>query len=299
MGNSTTVDWRVIDDLRPLAAAMHRPGAEIANSDIDTFQRDGVVYLPGAFTEWVEPLRAGLERNLQHPDRYAFPCESTRANEPGRFFDSYCNWQLIPEYLSFVMTSKAAAIAAVLMRSDTAQLYHEHAFCKEVGTTKPTPWHQDLPYYCVDGPQTASVYVALDDIPAEIAVKFVAGSHLDGKLYYPRNFAEGRNYVSDDPTMAPVPDIDATVHSCPRPSRRRHDRVRLPHLARQRQCAGGGTATSVLHTLARRRLVVLPAARRDITTAHGPRYRAGRTHARRLVPGAVAEQFARLNGHPA
>ena len=211
MGNSTTVDWRVIEDLRPLATAIQRPDAVVATSDIDTFQRDGVVYLAGTFAEWVQPLRAGLERNLQHPERYAFPCESTRSDEPGRFFDSYCNWQLIPEYLAFVLTSRAAALAAALMRSETAQLFHEHAFCKEVGTTKPTPWHQDLPYYCVDGPQTASVYVALDDIPAEIAVKFVAGSHLDGKLYYPRNFAEGRNYISADPTMAPVPDVDATV----------------------------------------------------------------------------------------
>ena len=68
MGNSTTVDWRVIDDLRPLAAATLRPAATVSPDDIDTFQREGVVYLPAAFTEWVEPLRAGLERNLQHPD---------------------------------------------------------------------------------------------------------------------------------------------------------------------------------------------------------------------------------------
>jgi ectoine hydroxylase-related dioxygenase (phytanoyl-CoA dioxygenase family) len=211
MGNSTTVDWRVIDDVRPLASATTRADAHVTSQQVGTFQRDGVVFLPGTFAVWVEALRAGLERNLREPQRYAFPCESTGANEPGRFFDSYCNWQLIPEYTTFVLTSPAAAIAAALMRSPTAQLFHEHAFCKEVGTAKPTPWHQDMPYYCVDGSQTASVYIALDDIPADIAVKFVAGSHLDGKLYYPRNFAEGRNYVSSDPDMAPVPDVDATV----------------------------------------------------------------------------------------
>ena len=212
-GNTSTVDWRIIEDVRPLAAATSRAHATVSAEQIDTFRRDGVVYLPGMFSQWIEPLRAGLDRNLRDPHRYAFPCESTAVGEPGRFFDSYCNWQLIPEYTAFVLTSAAAATAATLMRSTTAQLFHEHAFCKEVGTTKPTPWHQDLPYYCVDGPQTASVYIALDDIPAEIAVKFVAGSHLDGKLYYPRNFAEGRNYVSADPNMGPVPDIDATVPS--------------------------------------------------------------------------------------
>lgn len=211
VGNSTTVDWRVIDDVRPLAAAVGRPGCDVAPDVVDAFRRDGVAWGPGAFTEWVEPLRAGLERNLAHPDRYAFPCESTRAGEPGRFFDSYCNWQLIPEYLAFVLTSPAASMAAAVMGSPTAQLFHEHAFAKEAGTTKPTPWHQDLPYYCVDGRRTVSIYVALDSIDVDIAVRFVRGSHLGDGLYFPRSFAEGREYRSADPTMRSAPDVEHDV----------------------------------------------------------------------------------------
>ena len=46
------------------------------------------------------------------------------------------------------------------------------AACKEPGTQRATPWHQDLPYYCVDGAQTVSLYVSLDEVPAEIAVRF-------------------------------------------------------------------------------------------------------------------------------
>lgn len=212
-GNTTTVEWRVIDDVRPLARATSRPHGDVTAEQIEAFARDGVVAFPGAFVEWVEPLRAGLERNLASPARYAFPCESAGCDEPGRFFDSYCNWQLIPEYLAFVLTSPAAPMAGQLMRSRTAQLFHEHAFCKEQGTTKATPWHQDLPYYCVDGLQTVSVYVALDDIPAEVAVRFVKGSHRSGTLYLPRDFAAGRAYDTNDTTMQPVPDIDASTHA--------------------------------------------------------------------------------------
>jgi ectoine hydroxylase-related dioxygenase (phytanoyl-CoA dioxygenase family) len=212
-GNTTTVEWRVIDDVRPLARATSRPHGDVTAEQIEAFARDGVVAFPGAFVEWVEPLRAGLERNLASPARYAFPCESAGSDEPGRFFDSYCNWQLIPEYLAFVLTSPAASMAGQLMRSRTAQLFHEHAFCKEQGTTKATPWHQDLPYYCVDGLQTVSVYVALDDIPAEVAVRFVKGSHRSGTLYLPRDFAAGRAYDTNDTTMQPVPDIDAYTHA--------------------------------------------------------------------------------------
>ena len=205
VGNNSTVDWRLIEDLRPLANATARPNYVASTEDIETFQRDGVVHLPGAFLDWLEPLRAGLQRNLDAPDDYAFPCDSTGHDEPGRFFDSYCNWQLIPEYLTFVLTSSAASMAASFMQSTTAQLFHEHAFSKEPGTAKATPWHHDLPYYCVDGQQTASIYVALDDISESTAVRFLRGSHRTGDLYKPRAFADGSEYTTSDETMISAP----------------------------------------------------------------------------------------------
>lgn len=210
-GNLTTVDWHVIDDSRPLAAATTRPDAQVSAADVDAYARDGVVLYRAAFTEWVEPLRAGLQRTLDDPARFAFPCESSGPGEPGRFFDAYCNWQLVPEYLAFVLTSQAASLAGQLMGSRTAQLFHEHAFCKEAGTTKATPWHHDLPYYCVEGRQTASVYVALDHIPASIAVRFWKGSHRGDQLYAPRDFAAGAEYDTADSRMRSVPDVDAVA----------------------------------------------------------------------------------------
>ena len=187
VGNESAAQWRVIDDARILAGSTHRPHKKITELTVETFQRDGVVLLPKAFPSWIEALRDGLERNLNNPNLYAFPCDSTRPSERGRFFDSYCNWQLIPEYLLFVLTSDAASIAAQLMRSNTAQFFHDHAFTKEQGTEKATPWHHDLPYYCVDGSQTVSIYVALDSIPPQTAVRFVKGSHRNGDTYRPRN----------------------------------------------------------------------------------------------------------------
>lgn len=205
VGNDSTVDWRAIEDLRPLVAAISRPEYVADSDDVATFQSDGVVHLPGAFDDWLEPLRAGLQRNLDRPNDFAFPCDSTSAHEPGRFFDSYCNWQLIPEYLTFVLTSSAASMAAAFMQSTTAQLFHEHCFSKEPGTAKATPWHHDLPYYCVDGQQTASIYVALDDISIETAVGFLRGSHRTGQLYTPRAFADGAEYASADDAMQSAP----------------------------------------------------------------------------------------------
>ena len=84
--NQTTVDWwRPPPPIDP-SEATPWPADTAA---IDRFQEDGAVLLRGVFDEWVEPLRAGLERNLTAPQDYAFPCESASAGEPGRFFDSY------------------------------------------------------------------------------------------------------------------------------------------------------------------------------------------------------------------
>jgi ectoine hydroxylase-related dioxygenase (phytanoyl-CoA dioxygenase family) len=207
--NEWTVDWR------PEPSAVATVRAPDGKQDVDVspalvkeYEDMGVVRVPGLFKDWVKPLRAGLERILQAPESYAFPCESTAAGEPGRFFNSYCNWHRVPEFLDFLSRSPAAALAGKLMSAGSAQLFHEHVFAKEPGTAKATPWHQDMPYYCVDGPQTASVYVALDDTPPDVAVQFVAGSHRWDKLFFPRVFAGGEDFNTDDDTMQPVPDIE-------------------------------------------------------------------------------------------
>lgn len=175
-------------------------------SDIDTYQRDGVVCLKGAFEDWVDRLRQGFERNLAKPGPYV--CESTEEGEAGRFFDDYCNWERIPEYKHYVLDSSAASMAGQFMRSYSAQFFHEHVFVKEPGTARSTPWHQDLPYYCVDGRQTVSIYVSLDAVPEDIGVHFVAGSHRWDILYFPRHFINGAYFDHDDPQLRPVPDIE-------------------------------------------------------------------------------------------
>lgn len=212
--NLETVPWQAegfdLDDaLAKRIRTEYLPDPE----DVEAFRRDGVALLRGASAEWVDTLRRGLERNLANPDEYAYPCESVPAPDAGRFFDSYCNWQRIPEYLDYVMNSGAAAMAARFMDSPCAQFFHEHAFAKEPGTQMATPWHQDLPYYCVDGTRTVSIYIALDPAPADVAVRFVAGSHRWGKLYSAREFESGEDYEQGDNPLDTAPDVNAAPES--------------------------------------------------------------------------------------
>ena len=208
-GNIKTIDWWPDSDL-DLSLARAVPEYQAIDRDVNEFQRCGVVLLKGVFSNWVDFLREGLERQLSRPFDYAFPCESVPKGESGRFFDSYCNWHRVPEYLDFVIGSQAASMAGQFMRSAVAQFFHEHVFCKEIGTEAATPWHHDLPYYPLEGNQTVSIYVPLDYIPEETAVKFVSGSHRWTEVFFARRFIDGANYIQNDPSLSSVPDIEAT-----------------------------------------------------------------------------------------
>ena len=179
----------------------------ISDDDVECFRRDGAAVLRQVFSrDWLNRLARGVERNLQQPGPMAI--HYTGEDEPGRFFGDYCNWRRIPQYRNFVTRSPAAAMAARLMGSQRAQFFHEHVLVKEPGTEEPTPWHHDLPYYCVDGDDTVSFWTPLDPVPEHVCPKFVAGSHRWGKLFYPRMFKDGQNYDYSGAGYEPVPDID-------------------------------------------------------------------------------------------
>jgi ectoine hydroxylase-related dioxygenase (phytanoyl-CoA dioxygenase family) len=63
-----------------------------------------------------------------------------------------------------IRKSAAAEVAARLMGSERVQMFHDHVLVKEPGTSKPTPWHQDGPYYFVEGTQTVSFWSPLDPV---------------------------------------------------------------------------------------------------------------------------------------
>jgi ectoine hydroxylase-related dioxygenase (phytanoyl-CoA dioxygenase family) len=176
----------------------------ISQDAIEAFRTDGAVLLKGIFADWVEPLRRGIERNLEAPGRYQRIY--TPQGGSGRFVGDYCNWARIPEYRDFVFNSPAAEVARALMRSRTVRFFHEHILVKEPGTREVTPWHHDQPYYCVDGKQNVSLWTPLDPVSKDICVEFVAGSHAWGRWFRPQKFT-GIAYDHKSDALEDMPDI--------------------------------------------------------------------------------------------
>ncbi len=179
----------------------------VTTDDIEAFQRDGAACLRQLFRPAeIEILRAGIDANLAQPSPRAKV--ASRADDPGFFIEDFCNWQHNVDYRRFIFESRLAEAAGKLMKSRTARLYHDHMLTKESGTRQRTPWHQDQPYYNIEGRQNISFWIPVDPVSREATLELVSGSHL-GPWLMPRSFMDAQAKWFPEGTLADLPDIDS------------------------------------------------------------------------------------------
>lgn len=173
---------------------------------VTDYARDGAVVLRGVFdADDLRTLEAGIEHNLAHLSPLALV--ASEPDDPGRFVEDFCTWQDNPAYRRILTASALPHIAAQLMQSRTVRLYHDHLLVKEAGTRQPTPWHQDQPYYNVDGRQNVSFWIPVDPVPLASTLRFVAGSHA-GTWYMPRTFRDQQAKWFPEGSLAELPPVD-------------------------------------------------------------------------------------------
>ena len=71
----------------------------VDEATIADYRRDGAVVIRGAFTDWIETIAAGIERNMRERSATA---SDLAVDGKGSFFDDYCNWERIPEFVKVV-----------------------------------------------------------------------------------------------------------------------------------------------------------------------------------------------------
>jgi ectoine hydroxylase-related dioxygenase (phytanoyl-CoA dioxygenase family) len=185
----------------------------IPDNIVAQFQRDGAVCIRQLFRpDEIQELRAGIELNLAVPSPRAKVASG--ANDPGRFVEDFCNWRENPHYRRFIFDTALAATAGRLMQSTTARLYHDHMLTKEPGTRQPTPWHQDQPYYNIEGRQNVSFWIPVDPVSRASTLEFVAGSHR-GPWLMPRSFMDAQAKWFPEGSLANLPDIEANRSAFP------------------------------------------------------------------------------------
>ncbi len=169
------------------------------------FARDGAVCVRGAVApDLLQRVTEAVDANLADPSELAQVAST--ADDPGRFVEDFCNWPRFPAYVELARAT--APLAQALMGSRTVRLYHDHLLVKDAGTRQPTPWHQDQPYYDVDGRHVVSMWLPVDPVPRESTLEFVAGTHL-GPWLMPRTFMQREAKWFPEGSLVDVPDVDA------------------------------------------------------------------------------------------
>ncbi|NND74318.1 MAG: hypothetical protein HKN44_04870 [Ilumatobacter sp.] len=189
---------------------------QVTSDEIEAYHRDGVAVLRDVFdATWIERLRQGLDANLTSPTSRARVWDR---DDGGRtmFWDSQA-WLTVDEYRRFVTESPAAAIAGEMMRVSVVNFFFDAVFVRSPGSQFSTPWHQDEPYWSIEGYDSCTIWMPLDAVCRESALAFVPGSHVAPSVWNHYNFGTlnpDRHHDADQSDFsafadAAVPDIDA------------------------------------------------------------------------------------------
>lgn len=169
-----------------------RPARLPTEREIAAYEADGAVALRGVYrNEWIDLLRRGVDEAMRTSDRY-----SRRIQDEGEpeFFTDYIASDRVPALKRFALEGPAAELSAALMRSKRANFLFDGVFVKEPGAVKPSVYHQDQPYYCVEGRQIVVLWAPLDPVPADVCLRCVRGSHTWGTAFRPVRFRDGGDF---------------------------------------------------------------------------------------------------------
>lgn len=184
----------------------------VRDDDIETFADHGVVCLRGVIgLDWIERLLEGVQHTVENPSPRGRLWNRDEQGRESRY-DSQV-WRTRPEFEAFVLESPLAEIAGRLMQATRVNFFFDAMFVRSPGTQFRTPFHQDEPYWSVEGFQTVSSWMPLVPVAKESALEVVRGSHRWGQNFRQENFGaltgDARDQVSfDEETTVPFPDIE-------------------------------------------------------------------------------------------
>jgi ectoine hydroxylase-related dioxygenase (phytanoyl-CoA dioxygenase family) len=173
------------------------PLRAVREDEIDTFWRDGVVCLRGIMPAgWLALLEEGVERWLASDARFSLSEFGTTLDPGARkprahFYGGTDHWRADEACRRFACESPLPGIVGAVLRSAKVNLYEDSILAKEPGATERTMFHQDLPYFHVEGTQVCTTWVPLDPVTRDTgSLQFVKSSHTWKKTYRPNYFVK-------------------------------------------------------------------------------------------------------------
>lgn len=172
------------------------------------FKEDGVVHLANVLSgATMEMAAAAYQWSLANPGPGSAQLPSAGS---GDFYQDLANPAAFKAYDKLLRNSEIGPLVSSLWGGTSVWYMYEQVFRKSGGTTRRTPWHQDLPYLPVRGEQLAVMWISFDPVPQEQALEFILGSHrgpiYDGSRFDPEDDTAP---LYGDGSLPRLPDIEA------------------------------------------------------------------------------------------
>lgn len=161
----------------------------------DELKLDGVALIPGLINETSLHL---VKDAVQFARDYPSPFGREIKNKSGNFFHDFWTYKrnksigkilCLPEFKN--------ALSQIFLELEGLRFFHDHILYKSP-SADPTPWHQDRPYYMVDGPDNFSIWITPDLVEEDHSLAFVCGSHLMQEEYSPVSFDNSKTMGNYD-----------------------------------------------------------------------------------------------------
>jgi ectoine hydroxylase-related dioxygenase (phytanoyl-CoA dioxygenase family) len=201
----------------------------ITAEEVSQFWADGVVCLPQVLNaEELALLNEGLNESYARLPTVAAFYDITASGDElakrgatllrdkldnttgtrGHFTSAVGLWMLVPSVRRFVLKSDLPKVAARLLRSRKVNFYDDQVLFKPPLTADHTAFHQDQPYFNVDGNKVCVIWVSPDPITPDMGpMQYVRGSHLWGPTFKPNLFVSNESFPGAE--GAEQPNIEA------------------------------------------------------------------------------------------
>ncbi|WP_313805914.1 phytanoyl-CoA dioxygenase family protein [Sphingobium sp.] len=166
-------------------------------SEVEIFERDGVVCLRGQFDrDWCDRMAEASLRHVADTREHEEKRWSGIGNPPPDRARMYMA-ETDPDFRDFLFQSPLGEIARSFMRVQEVRYCYDQLFVKQAQMSAapegpldlmkmPTPWHQDMPYWPFTGGDILSIWVPFTSAPrAAAGLEYVSGSHRWGQIYAP------------------------------------------------------------------------------------------------------------------
>lgn len=183
------------------------PGPQSVRRDFTTdelkaLDEDGVICARGLLDmDTIELLRKAIEDAIAQIN--AFAGENAKIDDG--FSGDVFVWKLHDGFRDLALFSSLPALAQQVLSTERVNFFYEQFFVKRAGSPVSTPWHQDIPFWPVQGNDLISFWITLDPVTQESSgLEFIKGSHRWPERFKAISPGEDPYFADTDMPMPPT-----------------------------------------------------------------------------------------------